>query len=79
VIGDIDYQGSQTVRAIKEELDRMRVTLVLCDIEPRVREELDTYGLTAVIGEDHLFDGVPEVLAAYRQLPPAANEPATTD
>ena len=77
VIGDIDYQGSQTVRAIKEELDRMGVTLVLCDIEPRVHQELDAYGLTAVIGEDHLFDGVPEVLAAYRQLPPAANAAAT--
>ena len=46
------------------------VTLVLCDMEPRVRQELDAYGLTALIGEDHLFDSLAEALAAYRQLPP---------
>jgi MFS superfamily sulfate permease-like transporter len=78
VIGDIDYQGSQTLRSIKDELDRLGVTLVLCDIGPRVRTELDAYGLTAAIGEDHLFDGPAEVLAAYRQLPPASSTPTTT-
>jgi high affinity sulfate transporter 1 len=75
VIGDIDYQGSQTVLAVKGELDRLGVTLVLCDVEPRVRQELDAYGLTAVIGEDHLFDSPSEVLVAYRQLPPPASAP----
>jgi len=78
VIGDIDYQGSQTVSAVKGELDRLGVTLVLCDVDPSVRRELDAYGLTAAIGEDHLFDSVSEVLAAYRQLPPAASAPATS-
>jgi MFS superfamily sulfate permease-like transporter len=76
VVGDIDYQGSQTILAVKGELDRLGVTLVLCDVEPRVRKELDAYGLTAVIGEDHLFDSPSEVLAAYRQLPPPASVPA---
>ena len=78
VIGDIDYQGSQTVLAVKGELDRLGVTLVLCDVDPSVRRELDAYGLTAAIGEDHLFDSVSEVLAAYRQLPAAASAPATS-
>jgi MFS superfamily sulfate permease-like transporter len=77
VIGDIDYQGSQTVLAVKGELDRLGITLVMCDVDPSVRRELDAYGLTAAIGEDHLFDSVSEVLAAYRQLPPAASAPAT--
>jgi high affinity sulfate transporter 1 len=72
VIGDIDYQGSQTVLAVKQELDRLGVTLVLCDVEARVRQGLDAYGLTAAIGEDHLFDSPSDVLAAYRQLPPPA-------
>ena len=76
VIGDIDYQGSQTVLAVKNELDHLGVTLVLCDVEPGVRKELDAYGLTAVIGEDHLFDSPSDVLAAYRQLPPPTTAPA---
>ena len=77
VIGDIDYQGSQVVLAVKGELDRLGVTLVLCGLEPRVRTELDKYGLTSVIGEDHIFDSVAQVLAAYRQLPPAASAAAS--
>jgi sulfate permease, SulP family len=77
VMGDIDYQGSETVRAVKQELDRLGITLVLCDVEPRVRRELDAYGLTAAIGEDHVFDSVSEVLAAYRQLPPTTSAPAS--
>ena len=77
VIGDIDYQGSQTVLAVKTELDRLGVTLVLCDVEPGVRQELDAYGLTAAIGEEHLFDSPSEVLAAYRQLPPPPSAPTT--
>jgi MFS superfamily sulfate permease-like transporter len=76
VIGDVDYQGSQTLGAVKGELDRLGVTMVLCDVEPSVRRELDAYGLTAVIGEDHLFDSIAEVLAAYGQLPPPASMPA---
>ena len=76
VIGDIDYQGSQTVLAVKNELDHLGVTLVLCDVEPGVRKELDAYGLMAVIGEDHLFDSPSDVLAAYRQLPPPTSAPA---
>jgi MFS superfamily sulfate permease-like transporter len=77
VMGDIDYQGSQTVRAVKEELDRLGVTLVLCEIEPGVRTELDAYGLTTLIGVDHLFDSIAEVLTAYRQLPPVTSPPVS--
>ena len=76
VIGDIDYQGSQVVQSVKDELDRLGVTLVLCEVAPRVRRELDAYGLTASIGEDHLFGSLSELLAAYRALPPAATPPA---
>jgi sulfate permease, SulP family len=70
VMGDIDYQGSQVVQSVKDELDRLGVALVLCEVEPRVRRELDAYGLTASIGADHIFGSLSELLAAYRGLPP---------
>jgi SulP family sulfate permease len=76
VMGDIDYQGSQSVQSVKDELDRLGVTLVLCDVEPRVRRELDAYGLTASIGKDHVFATLSDLLVAYRGLPPAAAAPA---
>jgi len=77
-IGDIDYQGSQTLQAVKGELDRLGITLVLSDVEPRVRRELDAYGLTAAIGEDHVYESVSDVLAAYRQIPTPASPPTSS-
>ena len=68
VITDIDYQGSQAVQAVKDELDRLGVTLALCDVEPGVRSQLDAYGLTTAIGQERIFATISELLAAYRQL-----------
>jgi MFS superfamily sulfate permease-like transporter len=67
VMGDIDYQGSQAIQSMKDELDGLGVVLVLCNVAPAVREELDAYGLTARIGEDRIFDTLPELLTAYRE------------
>ena len=69
-------RGRRRWRRSRANSIELGVTLVLCDVEPRVRKELDAYGLTAKIGEDHLFDSVSEVLAAYRQLPPPASASA---
>jgi MFS superfamily sulfate permease-like transporter len=66
VIADIDYQGSEAIRSVKGELDRRGVTLALCDIEPGVRDQLDAYRLTSLIGEDRIYPTVAQVLAAYR-------------
>jgi SulP family sulfate permease len=75
-IGDIDYSGSETLGAVQEELASQGVTLVLADVDARVRDELDAYGLTKKIGADHLFGSVPAMLAAYAALPPVAGAPA---
>ena len=45
-IGDIDYSGADTIRQVKEELARTGVTFAICDLNPKVRGQLDAYGLT---------------------------------
>ena len=64
-IGDIDYSGSDSIRAVHEELDRKGIVFVLCSVEPRIRTELDAYGLTDKIGKARIFESIDDVLKAY--------------
>ena len=81
-IGDIDYSGADTIRQVKEELARTGVTFAICDLSPKVRGQLDAYGLTELIGTDRIFATTADLLAAYRasarrrcrpESPPAAD------
>ena len=65
-IGDIDFSGADTIRQVKEELARTGVTFAICDLNPKVREQLDAYGLTGLIGADRIFATTADLLAAYR-------------
>lgn len=66
-IGDVDLSASEAIRQIHGELARRGVMLVVCDVDDEVKDLLDRYGLTAVIGPDHMFAGISGVLAAYEQ------------
>jgi SulP family sulfate permease len=65
-IGDVDYTGADAIRQLHQELARAGVTLLLCDLSPRVRALLDAYGLTEAIGADNLLDDVHAVVARCR-------------
>jgi MFS superfamily sulfate permease-like transporter len=73
-VGDIDYSGADTIRQVKEELARAGVTFAICDLSPKVRGQLDAYGLTGRIGADRVFATVTDLVAAYRATP--ATDPA---
>ncbi len=52
------------------------MTLVLANVADNVKKELDHYGLTALIGEEHFFDTLPEILEAYQnEINQAVEEP----
>jgi SulP family sulfate permease len=65
-IGDIDYSGSDTIRQVREELARTGVTFAICDLDPKIRRQLDAYGLTEAIGADRIFATAVDLLEAYR-------------
>jgi SulP family sulfate permease len=67
-IGDIDFSGADAIRQVKEELARTGVTFAICDLNPKVREQLDAYGLTELIGADRIFATTADLLAAYRAV-----------
>ena len=64
-IGDIDFSGADTIRQVKEELARTNVTFAMSDLSPRVRGQLDAYGLTATIGVDRIYPTTRDLVAAY--------------
>jgi high affinity sulfate transporter 1 len=58
-IGDIDYSGAEAIRQLLVELKAHGVTLVISDLEPVVRAQLDAYGLTEDIGATNLQGDLP--------------------
>ena len=74
-MGDVDFSGSDSVRQVRDELERRGGRLVLCSVDPAVRKLLDAYGLTEKIGTAYIFATSADVVAAYRTAvaaPPAA-------
>ncbi len=75
-IGDVDFSGADTIRQVREELARTGVTFAMCDLNPKVRGQLDAYGLTEGIGADRIFLTTADLVAAYRASGDGAAAPA---
>lgn len=65
-IGDVDYTGGETIKQLHAELTEAGASLGFCDVSPRVRTLLDKYGVTALVGEDALYEDVQAAVAAYQ-------------
>ena len=73
----IDFTAADTFQQVHKTLQKRGVTLVLSNVVDNFKKELDHYGLTALIGEEHFFDTLPEVLEAYQnEINQAVEEPA---
>jgi MFS superfamily sulfate permease-like transporter len=70
-IADVDYSGGQTLNELAVQLRDRRTHLVLAEVEPDVRKELDRYGFTDLIGADAYFETVHAVIEAFRNSDPA--------
>ncbi len=65
-IPDIDMSGAESLRSIIANLAANGVTLVFAEVMSEVREELDRYELTDVIGAEHIFPTVGAAEEAFR-------------
>jgi SulP family sulfate permease len=66
-IGDIDFTASDTLKNVYTQLEKLGITLVLSDIVQPVMNELDRDGITKMIGREHIFESVQDVIEAYRR------------
>src|SRR5262245_3276392 len=77
-MSDVDYSGASTIRALLETLHARGVTLVLCDVDTRVKGLLDAYRLTDEIGAEHFYPVRRELLEAYGRIAAQGEPPAST-
>jgi SulP family sulfate permease len=70
---DIDYSGGETIRQLVGELREHNIKLVIAEPMQVVRDELDRYGLTELLGADAIYPTVDDAVAAFRQLPAATD------
>ena len=54
-ITDIDYSAAQSLRDLLDELDRQGVRMVFARVSSYLRSDMDRHGITAAIGETHIF------------------------
>ncbi len=66
-IGDVDFTSAETLKKVYGYLKKLDITLVLSDVVPPVMNELDRDGIIKMIGRDHIFESVQDVIVAYKK------------
>jgi sulfate permease, SulP family len=64
-IDDVDYTGGQALSELARELAKQNIVFAVADASPRLRRELDRFGVTGEIGANHLFDSLESARAAF--------------
>lgn len=72
-IDDLDYTGGKTLAELAGQLTARGITVALCDVNGKVRTQLDTFGVTVAVGVDRIFDTVQAAIEAFRAADPAAS------
>ena len=70
-MSDVDYSGGETLKQVVNELRSRGVRFAMADLDPDVRELLDRYGVTELVGDDAYFDTAGAAIAAFRATNPA--------
>ncbi len=66
-IGDIDFTSIEAFKSVYTQLQQMNITLVLSEVVQPVMNELDRDGITTMIGREHIFESVQDVMEAYKK------------
>jgi high affinity sulfate transporter 1 len=66
-IGDVDFTSAETLKSVYAYLKNRGITLVLSDVVLPVMNELERDGIIKMIGRDHIFESVQDVIVAYKR------------
>jgi sulfate permease, SulP family len=64
-IDDVDFSGGKALLELAEQLEARGVVFAVAAAGDHVRHELDRFGLTEQIGEEHYFATVDDAVAAF--------------
>jgi sulfate permease, SulP family len=65
-IGDVDFTSAESLKKVYVYLKKRDITLVLSDVVLPVMNELDRDGIIKIVGKDHIFESVQDVIVAYK-------------
>ncbi|MFI6599512.1 SulP family inorganic anion transporter [Nonomuraea sp. NPDC050536] len=63
---EVDITALDAVDSLRQELEGRGIVFAMARVKQDLRTSLDAFGLTAAIGEDHLFPTLPTAVAAYQ-------------
>ena len=66
-VDDVDFSAAATLREAYKALQEHSVRLVFCEVSDPVRAELDSSGVTTLVGADGYYERVDNVLDAYQR------------
>jgi high affinity sulfate transporter 1 len=65
-IDDIDYTGGKTLAELADELASRDVVFAVAGASAAIRRELDSFGVSAKIGNDHFYESLEAARDAFR-------------
>jgi high affinity sulfate transporter 1 len=78
-IGDVDYTASVVLSRIVEHVHRQHIRFAVSTVPGPVRQQLDRYGISAVLGPGAYYDTPGEALEAFNAAAPAAGDQKGSD
>ena len=66
-IDDIDFSGGKTLGELADQLRQRNVVLALCEVNDKVRAQLETFGITAKVGADHIYETIQDAVEAFHR------------
>jgi high affinity sulfate transporter 1 len=72
-INDVDFTAGEVLRQLHGECQERGIRLAFADVLPEVREELDRYGITELVGPGAFYGTVADAVAAYGSAPTPAD------
>ncbi len=64
-VADVDFTAASTLRNLYDTLKKKGIRLVFSDVIDLVKDELDRYELTDLIGNDAFYDSINALVSAY--------------
>jgi MFS superfamily sulfate permease-like transporter len=64
-IDDIDFSGGKTLGELADELGARTVVLAIAQVTDNVQVQLGTFGITAKIGAEHIYETVEDAVDAF--------------
>ena len=66
-IDDLDFTAGKTLAELVDHLAERGVVFAVAEVHARVKRQLDLFGVTAKIGEDHVYTTVQDAVEAFEK------------